>query len=84
DGETRHAYTFRLRQQHSVPVLIAFRQWLEKISGKIAPKSKLGRAISYTLNQWDYLVRYTSDGRVPIDNNILERDIRPFCTGRKS
>ncbi|PRD40758.1 IS66 family transposase [Phyllobacterium phragmitis] len=84
DGETRHAYTLRLRQQHSVPVLNSFREWLETLSGKIAPKSKLGRAISYTLNQWDYLVRYTSDGRVPIDNNVLERDIRPFCTGRKS
>ncbi len=59
-------------------------KWLEKLSGKIAPKSKLGRVISYTLNQRDYLVRYTSDGRVPIDHNIFERDIRPFCTGRKS
>ncbi|MGX1168737.1 hypothetical protein AB7M16_005003 [Bradyrhizobium sp. USDA 372] len=32
----------------------------------------------------DYLTRYTSDGLAPIDNNVLERDIRPFCTGRKS
>lgn len=37
----------------------------------------------YTLNQWDYLTRYISDGRMPIDNNILERDIRVFATGRK-
>ncbi len=36
------------------------------------------------MNQWDYLTRYTSDGRMPIDNNILERDIRVFATGRKS
>ncbi len=36
------------------------------------------------LNQWDYLTRYTSDGRIPIDNNILEREIRFFVTGRKS
>jgi transposase len=84
DGETREAYTLQLRQQHSVPALNAFKDWLEKLSGKIAPKSKLGKAISYTLNQWEYLIRYTGDGRVPIDNNVLERDIRPFCTGRKS
>ncbi len=84
DGETRHAYTLRLRQQHSVRVLITFREWLEKISGKIAPKSKLGRAISYMLNQWDYLVSYTSDGRVSIGNNILEYDISHLRTGRKS
>ncbi|MDP9837916.1 hypothetical protein J2T09_002676 [Neorhizobium huautlense] len=40
--------------------------------------------MSYTLNEWDYLTRYTSDDRMPIDNNILERDIRVFATGRKS
>lgn len=46
--------------------------------------SKLGDAVSYTLNQWDYLTRYTEDGSMPIDNNPLERDIRIFATGRKS
>ena len=40
--------------------------------------------MSYTLNQWNYLTRYTSDSRMPIDNNILEREIRVFATGRKS
>lgn len=48
------------------------------------PDTKLGDAISYTLNQWEYLTRYTEDGRIPIDNNLLERDIRVFATGRKS
>jgi hypothetical protein len=48
------------------------------------PDTKLGDAMSYTLNQWDYLTRYTSNGRMPIDNNILEREIRVFATGRKS
>ena len=48
------------------------------------PDSKLGDAVSYTLNQWDYLTRYTGDGSMPIDNNLLERDIRIFATGRKS
>ncbi|WP_459661887.1 IS66 family transposase, partial [Novosphingobium sp. 11B] len=44
----------------------------------------LGDAVSYTLNQWEYLTRYVEDGRMPIDNNLLERDIRVFATGRKS
>ncbi|CDX42686.1 conserved hypothetical protein [Mesorhizobium sp. SOD10] len=48
------------------------------------PDSKLSDAESYTLNQWDYLTRYTEDGNMPIDNNLLERDIRTFATGRKS
>ena len=51
---------------------------------KVVPDSKLGDAISYTRNQWEYLTRYTEDGRMPIDNNLLERDIRVFATGRKS
>lgn len=48
------------------------------------PESKLEDAVSYTLNQWQYLIRYTEDGSMPIDNNLLERDIRIFATGRKS
>lgn len=40
--------------------------------------------MSYTLNQRDYLTRYTSDGRMLVDNNILEREIRVFPTERKS
>ncbi|WP_446720479.1 IS66 family transposase [Mesorhizobium sp. 131-2-5] len=35
------------------------------------------------LNQWEYLTRYTEDGSMLIDNNLLERDIRIFATGRK-
>lgn len=51
---------------------------------KVLPDTKLGDAVSYTLNQWEYVTRDTSDGTMPIDNNILERDIRVFATGRKS
>ncbi|EJC75094.1 hypothetical protein Rleg10DRAFT_3653, partial [Rhizobium leguminosarum bv. trifolii WSM2012] len=72
------------RQQHSLPVLNALKAWLDAIAPKVVPDTKLGDAVSYTLNQWDYLTRYTSDGRIPIDNNILEREIRVFATGRKS
>lgn len=74
----------RFRQQHSVPVLNALKLWLDDIAPKVLPDSKLGDAVSYTLNQWEYLTRYAGDGRMPIDNNLLERDIRVFATGRKS
>ncbi len=74
----------RFRQQHSVPVLNALKLWLDDIAPKVLPDSKLGDAVSYTLNQWEYLTRYAEDGRMPIDNNLLERDIRVFATGRKS
>jgi hypothetical protein len=82
-GETRAAYTLRLRQQHSVPLLEAFKAWLDEQAPQVPPESSLGNAISYTLNQWEYLSRYVADGRAPVDNNIAERDIRPFATSRK-
>jgi transposase len=84
EGETRADYTLRLRQQHSLPVLAAFKTWLDDLAPKVLPGSFTGKAISYAQNQWDYLIRYTSNGLAPIDNNVLERDIRPFVTGRKS
>jgi len=83
-GETQVDCIRRFRQQHSLPVLIALKIWLDTIAPKVVPDTKLGDAVSYTLNQWNYLTRYISDGRMPIDNNILERDIRVFATGRKS
>ncbi|MGF6633869.1 IS66 family transposase [Paraburkholderia sp. MM6662-R1] len=84
EGETRVDYTYRLRQQHSVPLLEAFRKWLDEQAPQVLPESLLGKAISYTRNQWTYLCRYVSDGRAAVDNNVIERDIRPFCTGRSS
>ncbi|UVK48816.1 IS66 family transposase (plasmid) [Mesorhizobium sp. AR07] len=83
-GETQADCIRRFRQQHSVPILNALKIWLDDIAPKVLPDSKIGDAVSYTLNQWEYLTRYTEDGRMPIDNNLLERDIRIFATGRKS
>lgn len=83
-GETQADHIRRFRQQHSIPVLNALKQWLDAMAPKVPPDSKLGDAISYALNQWPYLTRYTDDGRMPIDNNLLERDIRLFATGRKN
>ena len=79
EGETRADYTYRLRQQHSVPLLEALKKWLDEKAPLVLPESLLGKAISYTRNQWEYLSRYVTDGRVAVDNNVLERDIRPFA-----
>lgn len=83
-GQTRTDYRYRLRQQHSVPLLNALKAWLDDLAPQTLPKSLLGKAIAYARNQWEYLSRYVTDGRAPVDNNVIERDIRPFCTGRKS
>lgn len=83
-GRTRAEYTYSLRQQHSVPVLAVLKTWLDKQAAQVLPKSLLGEAITYARNQWIYLIRYADDGDAPIDNNAVERDIRPFTTGRKN
>jgi transposase len=51
---------------------------------KILPRTKLGKAITYALNQWQYLEGYLSDGRVEIDNNLVENAIRPTKLGQKN
>ncbi|GGE86326.1 hypothetical protein GCM10011317_49340 [Niveispirillum cyanobacteriorum] len=83
-SETQADWMHRFRRQHSIPVLNALKEWLDAIAPKVLPDTKLGDAVSYALNQWQYLTRYTDDGRMPIDNNLLERDIRIFATGRKN
>lgn len=84
EGETRVNYTYRLRQQHSAPLLNAFKAWLDEQAPQVLPESLLGKAIAYARNQWEYLSRYVTEGRAPVDNNAIERDIRPFCTARKA
>lgn len=48
------------------------------------PKSLIGKAINYALRQWRFLYRYIDDGRFSVENNLIERDIRPSTTGRKA
>ena len=83
-GQTRADYTYDLRQKHSVPLLEAFKAWLDELAPKVTPQSLLGKAIAYTRNQWEYLSRYVTDGRAALDNNVIERDVRPFATSRRS
>ena len=73
---------YQARQQESLLVLQNFKTWLDKQT--INPKSKLGEAITYTLNQWPRLMIYCKDGRLQIDNNAVENKIRPFAIGRKN
>ena len=75
---------YHLRQKESRPVLDDFKKWLLTRSVQVPGKGLLGIAISYTLNQWDRLVGYLEDGRLPIDNNMAENAIRPFVVGRKN
>jgi transposase len=72
----------RLRQEQAVPVLCRLKAYLEENPG--LPKSPWGRAVSYSLGRWKKLCRYTEDGRIEIDNNLVENAIRPIALGRKN
>jgi hypothetical protein len=73
-----------LRQQRSRPLLDQLHAWLLDEKNAVLPKSPMGGAINYALNNWDALLRYTTDGDLAIDNNAAERAIRPLTVGRKN
>ena len=73
-----------LRQNEAKPLLEKFRKWLEKKSLHVVPKSLLGKAVSYSLDQWPRLVGYLEIGHATPDNNLAENAIRPFVVGRKN
>jgi len=76
----------RLRQELAVPRLNEFEKWLTsrqiKNGGHVMPKSPIGQAITYAVNQWNALCVYTTDGELNIDNNIAERALRRIAVGR--
>ena len=72
------------RQEKSVLLLSQLHMWLMKSAQQVLPKTKLGEAIQYCLNQWKKLERYTLDGLLSIDNHRAERGIKPFVIGRKN
>lgn len=73
-----------LRQEHAIPILKKLEEWMKAEYGRILPESPIGKAISYALIRWDKLLVYTTDGRLEIDNNLVENSIRPVALGRKN
>jgi len=84
----KHALDFEarreLRQRVSKPLLEEMKPWLAALKPTVLPKSRMGDAIGYTLRQWDPLTRYLDDGRLEIDNNRVERQMRTVAVGRKN
>ena len=66
-----------IRQQKSRPLADAFEQWQRTKLGLISQKGKLAEAIRYALPRWEGLTRFIGDGSIDIDNNAVERSIRP-------
>ena len=76
--EERH----RVRQAKARPILDGLKKWLQKNEG--LPRAPWGKAVSYTLTRWDRLTAYLEEGRLEIDNNLVENAIRPVALGRKN
>jgi transposase len=72
------------RNTQSRPLIEAMKPWLEMELGRIPGRSGLAEAIRYALTRWSALCQFLDDGRIDLDNNPVERAIRPIALGRKN
>ena len=72
----------QLRMQKAGPVLAHIKTWAEEQKENFLPRSPMGQALSYLLNQWGPLNHYLTDAHIPIDNNSSERSLRLIAKGR--
>lgn len=74
----------RRRREHSEPITMQIGALCAQIINTTPPKDDLTRAAGYLVNQWTALRRFLEDGRLPIDNTLVERALRPIAVGRKN
>jgi transposase len=74
----------RLRKEHTQPMLADLQRWLIATKQQLSKKSDLAAAIHYALARWEQLGLFCRDGRVEIDNNAAERELRAVALGRKN
>jgi len=72
------------RKQATEPLWKTLRVWLEVERGKVPDGSATAKALDYSLRHWTALTRNLLDGDVPVDNNHLENQIRPWAMGRRA
>jgi transposase len=74
-----------VRQARAAPLLAELKSWLHAtVRREGSKKSELAGAIGYTLTLWSALTRYVQDGRIEMDNNAAERELRAVALGRKN
>ena len=72
------------RDELSRPIMEAMKMWMETEGVKYSESSQIGKAITYAYTRWDNMMRYLDDGRLLLDNNLAENEIRPVTLGRKN
>jgi hypothetical protein len=73
-----------LRQARSMPLLEKLYRWAVAMGASEEPASELAKAVRYTLNHWVALTRFVTDGRLDLDNNLCEQQLRAIALGRKN
>ena len=73
-----------MRHARAKSILEVMKPWLEAKLAAVSGKSTIAEAIRYALSRWAGLTRYLDDGRIEIDNNVVERAMRPIALGRKN
>lgn len=78
--EERH----NLRKERSKKIFDEFYDWISEVEPKTLPQSLVGKAITYAINQKEYLESFLKDGRIQLSNNPAEQSVKPFVLGRKN
>jgi len=73
-----------LRRSRSRGITDRYHRWLRRTVDGEPPESALAKACAYSINHWVALTRFLEDGRLPLDNNLCERQIRSLAVGRKN
>ncbi len=73
-----------VRLERSKPIIKAMESWLAQTRARVSVKSPLGEALKYIARYWDGLYLFLTDGRIELDNNPVERSIRPIALNRKN
>lgn len=77
----QHQQALELRQQKAVPILQSMGKWMKEQYLQTLPKSTIGKALGYSIERWDELSIYSTNGKLNIDNNPVENSIRPVAIG---
>lgn len=75
---------FSMRVDRTVPSMEAFKEWMLVQVKLVLPKSLIGNALSYALNQWPFFKPFMTDPRIELSNILIENAIRPVALGRKN
>jgi transposase len=75
---------YELRQKKAKPLMDKFKSWLDEMYPTVLPQSPLGRAMNYCIKLWSGLTKFLDDGRLEVDNNLTEQEIKPLVIARKN